>query len=512
MLLDYALLTAPTPLQAGSSANLTLTISNGSRQLVTVTSIVITLPIGTNAKDLTAGTGFQSGTISGWNLAQSGGALTLTPTGSGVVGADGVVVTIADVAVNDQVGTTDLFIDETAAVGSGSPGQNRTSLPVAKFPTQFSLSDLTATPPLVAYNGSVSLMWGGTNADGATYTLDWPDAPTHPVNVTNVGPYQASNLTSLPETFTLQVSLTVQGQDQPLIVQKQATVQETAHLAISQFTGTQSLMHGWTPPLGLQWQVQLATSLTLQLTGLSGSVDVTGLSGCTISAQGLSPLVVYNPSGTQIGTLTPPSTLPQYLNFLLTASDGSLDVQANFQVEVTLGISQFTASQSSISVTTPSLGLQWQASLATSLTLQATQLSGSVDVTGLSGCTVTANGSQPLVVTNPTGTQIGTLTPPSTFPQSLDFVLTAHNGSASAQSTLAITVLAPSVTEFYAQRRGAPFPFLAILNWSTANANRVTIDTLGDVALSGRTEIMRGTYTINAFGLGPTASLQTTFS
>jgi hypothetical protein len=77
MLLEYALLTAPAPLQAGTPATLTLAISNGGSQLVTVTSIVITLPIGTNAKDLTAGTSFQTIAPSGWNLAENGGASSL---------------------------------------------------------------------------------------------------------------------------------------------------------------------------------------------------------------------------------------------------------------------------------------------------------------------------------------------------------------------------------------------------------------------------------------------------
>ena len=117
MLLQYALLAAQTPLQAGIPTTLTLEISNGGRQLVQVTSVVIALPIGTTARDLTAGTGFQSSASSGWNLAQSGGVLTLTPLpGGGAVGPTGIVITIANVAVNDQPGTAAISIVETAAV------------------------------------------------------------------------------------------------------------------------------------------------------------------------------------------------------------------------------------------------------------------------------------------------------------------------------------------------------------------------------------------------------------
>jgi hypothetical protein len=333
MLLEYALLTAPAPLQAGTPATLTLAISNGGSQLVTVTSIVITLPIGINAKDLTASTSFQSGTSSGWNIAQSGGVLTVTAGSSGgSVGTAAIVVTISNVPVNDQPGTASIAIEETAAVGGGAPTTSSTTVPAAKFPVQFSLSDLVATPPAVAFGGSVSVMWTGSQADNATYALQYPGVA--PINVANVGPYQAGNLTIFPAVFTLTVSLTVPGQDQPVIVQKQAVVEEKPQLGISQFTGSQSVMSGGTPPLGLQWQVQLATSLTLQLAQLPGSVDVTGLSGCTVSAYGSPPLVISDASGKQIGTLTPPSPFPQFLNFVLTASDGTSFVQRTVQVEV----------------------------------------------------------------------------------------------------------------------------------------------------------------------------------
>src|SRR6202030_1163652 len=137
---------------------------------------------------------------------------------------------ISNVAVNDQPGTTSIAIDETAAVGGGAPTTSSTSLPVAKFPVQFSLSDLVVTPPEVAFGGDASVMWSGTKADQATYMLQYPGVA--PFKVSNVGPYPASNLTIFPAVFTLTVSLTVPGQDQPLIVQKQAIVEERLQLAI----------------------------------------------------------------------------------------------------------------------------------------------------------------------------------------------------------------------------------------------------------------------------------------
>jgi hypothetical protein len=333
MLLDYALLSAPTTLQAGMPATLTLAISNSGRRPVTVTRIEITLLIGPYPKDLTASAGFETDKMSGWDIKSDGGILTLTPeAGTGPVLKDAVVVTISNVAVNDQPGTTSIAIDETAAVGGGAPATSSTSLPVAKFPVQFSLSDLVVTPPEVAFGGDASVMWSGTQADQATYMLQYPGVA--PFKVSNVGPYPASNLTIFPAVFTLTVSLTVPGQDQPLIVQKQAVVEEKPQLAISQFAGSQPVMSGGTPPLVLQWQTQLATSLTLQLAELPGAVDVNGLSGCTVSAYGSPPLVISDASGKKVGTLTPPSPFPQFLNFMLTASDGTSFVQRSVLVEV----------------------------------------------------------------------------------------------------------------------------------------------------------------------------------
>jgi hypothetical protein len=327
MLLDYALLTAPTPLQAGTPATLTLAISNGGRHLVTVTSIVITLPLGANAKDLTASTSFETGTSSGWSIAQNGGLLTLTPTGNGTVGATPIVVTIANLAVNGQPGTTHISIDETAAVGGGAPVLSSTSLSVGKFPTQFSLSDLVATPTEVAFGGSASVMWSGTQADQASYTLDFPGAPQHPINVTNVGPYQANNLTIFPAVFTLKVSLTVPGQDAPAAVQKQATVVQAPELKIVTFAGSRQAVGG-ADTFDLNWEVQLATSLTLEMPLIPGSsIDVSGLFGCTIAEQN-KVLIVSDRSGRQLGTFTPPSPFPRQLPFVLTASDGNSFVQS----------------------------------------------------------------------------------------------------------------------------------------------------------------------------------------
>jgi hypothetical protein len=332
MLLEYALLTVPAPLQAGMPATLTLAISNGGHQPVTVTSIVVTLPIGSNAKDLTGSTGFQTSVTSGWNVAQSGGVLTLTPAGSGAVGGTAIVLTIANVAVNERPGTAEIAIGETAALAGGNATNNSTSLPAAKFPAQFALSNLIVMPPEVPFGGSVSLTWTGTQTDGATYTLTYPGV--EPIAVSHAGPYQANNLTVFPAVFTLTASLIERGQDQPVIAQRQATVTETPKLGIRAFTPSKLTLSGADDRLVLSWEVQLATSLELTLAQAAGAVDVGGQSACIVSSSGSPALVVCDPKGKQLGTLTPSDPMPRFLSFVLSAGDGTSTVQSSVQVEV----------------------------------------------------------------------------------------------------------------------------------------------------------------------------------
>ena len=80
-LLTYALLTSPDPLQADATgATLTLVVSNTGLRVVSCTQIVVILPVGLNAKDLTANaTGIQTQVAPGWAASQVGGVFTLTP-------------------------------------------------------------------------------------------------------------------------------------------------------------------------------------------------------------------------------------------------------------------------------------------------------------------------------------------------------------------------------------------------------------------------------------------------
>ncbi|HST60252.1 MAG TPA: hypothetical protein VLK84_16215 [Longimicrobium sp.] len=228
--------TSPNPLQASAkNAILTLVVSNPGNQVVTVARLVVTLPVGTNAKNLTAdATGVQIGVPDGWQASNAAGSITLTPSGAaGKVGAEGLAFTFASVDVNAQVGLCTVTIAETAS--SPSPAGDRTaSIGLPKFPAQFQVSELQANPLDVPSGGATTLMWRGSGPP-ATYTLQYQPADGGPPVVETVGstgPYRAANLTRSGQvTFTLLVQVPVPGMDQPLTVERQVGVAvETASL------------------------------------------------------------------------------------------------------------------------------------------------------------------------------------------------------------------------------------------------------------------------------------------
>jgi YVTN family beta-propeller protein len=229
-LLDYSIRPAPNPLQASIAsvtdvATLTLIVSNGGHP-VACTNITVSVLVGTNAKDLvTSAAGITTERPNDWSIAQSGGTFTLTPNTpeAGRIGSDGVTFTFGNVTINTEVGTTLVTIDELASSIS-NPLQDRTgTISLAKFPPQFTLSDLSVDPTEVGSGGGATLFWDGSPA---TYLLKFnPGSGEQDVPVSHTGHYPATNLTHDPVVvFTLVVTYTDQGQDQPVIAQKAAFV------------------------------------------------------------------------------------------------------------------------------------------------------------------------------------------------------------------------------------------------------------------------------------------------
>jgi hypothetical protein len=274
-LLTYAILPAPNPLAVSGGATLTLAISNGGREIVTVTSITMTIPLGTNAKDLTSATAISTTPAANWTIAQSSGAFTLTPSTpeAAKIGKNGLVFTFASIAVNDQPGTASIAIAETASSPSDPSDARSTAIAVPKFPASFTLSELTGPVTPVRQGGSAQLMWTGAQA---TYTITYdPDgngAQTYAVGP--VGPYTASGLTSPVVVFTLVAKVTVAGQDQPLVAQRQFVV--TVTTVTINFTALPPSV-GANGVTKLTWTTTGASEVTVSPhagTGLSGSAYV----------------------------------------------------------------------------------------------------------------------------------------------------------------------------------------------------------------------------------------------
>jgi hypothetical protein len=267
-LLTYALLPFPNPLLASGPAQLTLVVSNGTTQFITVASIAVTLPVGTTAKNLTASpTGIGTTVPSGWNASAAGGVFTLTPATPEVakVGPNGLSFIFTGIAVNDEPGTCTIGITEDASSPS-KPRASRTSgIPVAKFPATFALSELSATPLSVVSGGSAVVLWNGSPA---TYVLSYdPDGNgTVPHVVGPNGPYTAPNLTAPVVVFTLTARVTVPGQDAPLVIQRQAVVTvvagSVAFTALPSIVGTKGVTR-------LSWLTTGTTSCTLDPGGIS---------------------------------------------------------------------------------------------------------------------------------------------------------------------------------------------------------------------------------------------------
>ena len=117
--------------------------------------------------------------------------------------------------------------------------------------------------------------------------------------VGNDGPFTSEPLPQTPVVvFTLAVSVIVVGQDAPLVVQRQATVQVTAAVPVIQrFTGEILSGHG-RDPVALEWETRYAEAVEI-----AGSPDA------------------FDPSGSW--TITPTPQAPLALSDTLTAANAT---------------------------------------------------------------------------------------------------------------------------------------------------------------------------------------------
>lgn len=290
-LLEYALSTAPRPLQISTSGAITVVASNPGGysdrpelDYVAVESIVFDFGLkGSGGSDLSTADGSSWVVVApaGWSApAVAGQKFTFVPPPGreNVFPSAGLQFTFSQIPVNATVGTVNLKIGETAS-SPGDPAEpdfyppqpralRERTRPIGKFPVDFSVGDLTAQPPEVPVDGATVLSWSGSA--GAVYEISYngnritkhgdgsllqPD-DSYPRATAGDGPLTLRERT----TFTLTVTYTPPGGSNPAIFQRQATVSVYhPQPVISLFTATPDLVQarfGTPAAVTLSWEVK----------------------------------------------------------------------------------------------------------------------------------------------------------------------------------------------------------------------------------------------------------------
>ncbi|HEX8494989.1 MAG TPA: hypothetical protein VF658_19265 [Pyrinomonadaceae bacterium] len=226
-LLSYAISANQSPIQVSpqtgdaSIVTLMIVVSNSTHKLIDCQSISFSFLQGTDAKDFFSdSTGIGTSAPTGWNVTQNGSLFTATPATSkdGQIGATGLTFVLSNIKVNEQVGTTDVTITEVTTNNEGT-----LAYLLAKFPIEFTVGQLKANPLSVNQGDSTTLSWNCS--PGAAYALQYLNVNEEVVITETidgqplpaVGSYTVENLQSNPTIFYLIVTLSVAGQNQPLV-------------------------------------------------------------------------------------------------------------------------------------------------------------------------------------------------------------------------------------------------------------------------------------------------------
>lgn len=302
-LLSYAVSANELPIQASpqtgdpSIVTLLIVVSNSTHQLINCQSISFGFLEGTGAKDFFSdSTGIGTSAPTGWSIKQDGALFTATPdtTKDGEIGATGLTFSLSNIKVNNQPGTTGMTITE---VTSGNTGT--LSYPLAKFPPQFQVGQLTANPVSVKQGESTTLSW--SCSPGATYALRYVDVNGHTVNITQtkdghplpaVGSYTIDNLQVNPTIFYLIVTLQIPGQDQPVVFDSWFPVTVSIPIVkINSFTASTQTVKYPGDNVTFTWDVTAATQVQLNGVSVAGNsatvpVNETGVFALQAFGQG----------------------------------------------------------------------------------------------------------------------------------------------------------------------------------------------------------------------------------
>ena len=197
-LLRYELTTDPFPLEAspttGSPELATLKVVGSNpdpSNPVTIRSVSITLPVGSDAAHLTNQTPDGPVPPDGWTvgepkLGQGVVQYVFKPdAGKGKVTGQGLAFIFNNIQPNTQPGVAAIDITEGGEDGGAA------QLLVTKFPNDWGEVNFSLDPPIIPYNGSTALKWSGPA--GATYSISFYTPRTGIVNIPSPGEQPLGN-------------------------------------------------------------------------------------------------------------------------------------------------------------------------------------------------------------------------------------------------------------------------------------------------------------------------------
>ncbi|MEV5379394.1 hypothetical protein AB0L26_26000 [Streptomyces nondiastaticus] len=228
-LLSYTLETDPDPFPVGGTATLRLTVRGGARPAY-CRRIVVAVPTGAGAGELTTAPGSLVPAVTGGEAADQGGGwhcaattppgeavFTLTPRdGRGwLLGATPLTFTLGQIRVNAATGTSRLRVGEETSADGTEWANPEADLPLPKFPEGFVLRDFRAERPHVDNGDRVTLTWEGSPA---TYTMDWGRGP---VEITEDGTWTSP---PLHDTTVFRLAATLPGSTAERVLTTMVTV------------------------------------------------------------------------------------------------------------------------------------------------------------------------------------------------------------------------------------------------------------------------------------------------
>lgn len=200
-LLDYVLASTPNPLQASSTAVLTLLATNNRPTAVMLKGISIKIPIGPAAAELAIGSDqviqaapnnqwkhnepkLETGFVTFIFLPDAKKTYALQP-------KDELTFVLSNITVNGQPGSAEISVTE------GSNSQNPTkTLEISKFPSGWGTVSFSAIPANINAGGNVTLSWNGPA--GATYSIQYIDEHEKIVSIPADGQPPLGNQGSYP--------------------------------------------------------------------------------------------------------------------------------------------------------------------------------------------------------------------------------------------------------------------------------------------------------------------------